>query len=72
MFDDLHIPIPADLSFTFSSVGFGTWWEMWKTHIFRKALGPLLQQIDPKYMIPEEEVINLHARSSTPSFTSFK
>ena len=42
MFDNLHIPIPADLSFTFSSDGFGSWWGMWKTHVFRKALGPLL------------------------------
>ena len=59
MFDNLHIPIPADLSFTSSSIGFNTWWEMWKTHIFRRALGPLLQQIDPEYVIPEEEVLNL-------------
>ena len=49
----------ADLSFTSSSIGFNTWWEMWKTHIFRRALGPLLQQIDPEYVIPEEEVLNL-------------
>ena len=32
---------------------------MWKTHIFRKALGPRLQQIDLEYVIPEEEVLNL-------------
>ena len=32
---------------------------MWKTHVFRKALGPRLQQIDPEYVIPEEEVLNL-------------
>jgi hypothetical protein len=59
MFDDLHIPIPADLSFTSSSIGFSTWWGMWKTHVFRKALGPRLQQIDPEYVTPEEEVLNL-------------
>ena len=59
MFDHLHIPIPADLSFTPSSIDFSTWWGMWKTHIFRKALGPRLQQIDPEYVIPEEEVLNL-------------
>ena len=59
MFDDLHIPIPADLSFTPSSIGFDTWWGMWKTHVFRKALGPRLQQIDPEYVILEEEVLNL-------------
>jgi len=59
MFDNLHIPIPADLSFTSSSIGFDTWWNMWKTHVFRKALGPRLQQIDLEYVIPEEEVLNL-------------
>ena len=59
MFDNLHIPIPADLSFTSSSIDFCTWWGMWKTHVFRKALGPRLQQIDPEYVIPEEEVLNL-------------
>ena len=59
MFDDLLIPIPADLSFSSSSIGFSTWWGMWKTHVFRKALGPRLQQIDPEYAIPEEEIPNL-------------
>jgi hypothetical protein len=34
LFDDLHIPIPVDLSFTFSINDFGTWWSMWKDHIF--------------------------------------
>jgi hypothetical protein len=34
LFDDLHISIPVDLSFTFSINGFGTWWSMWKDHIF--------------------------------------
>jgi hypothetical protein len=28
LFDDLHIPIPVNLSFTFSINGFGTWWSM--------------------------------------------
>jgi hypothetical protein len=42
LFDDLHIPIPIDLSFTFSINGFENWWSMWKDHIFRKALGPVL------------------------------
>ena len=59
MFDDLHIPISADLSFDPSPIDFSTWWGMWKTHVFRKALGPRLQQIDPEYVIPEEEVLNL-------------
>ena len=59
MFDDLHIPIPADLSFVPSSIDFSTWWGMWKTHVFMRALGPRLQQIDPEYVAPEEEVLNL-------------
>jgi hypothetical protein len=56
LFDDLHIPIPVDLSFTFSINGFGTWWSMWKDHIFQKALGPMLQQIDAEYEASEGEV----------------
>ena len=58
MFDNLHIPILADISFDLSSIDFSTWWGMWKTHVFRKALGPRLQQIDPEYVTPEEEVLN--------------
>jgi hypothetical protein len=53
LFDDLHIPISVDLSFTFSINGFGTWWSMWKDHIFQKALGPMLQQIDAEYEASE-------------------
>jgi hypothetical protein len=49
LFDDLHIRIPVHLSFTFSINDFRTWWSMWKDHIFRKALGPVLQQIDVEY-----------------------
>jgi hypothetical protein len=56
LFDDLHIPIPIDLSFTFSTNGFGTWWSMWKDHIFQKALGPMLQKIDAEYEASEGEV----------------
>jgi hypothetical protein len=56
LFDDLHIPIPVDLSFTFSINDFGTWWSMWKAHIFQKALGPVLQQIDAEYEAYEREV----------------
>ncbi len=56
LFDDHHIPIPVDLSFTFSINGFGTWWSIWKAHIFQKALGPLLQQIDTEYEASEGEV----------------
>ena len=60
MFDDLHIPIPADLSFVTSSIDFSSWWGMWQTHVFRKAFGPRLQQINPEYVAPEEEVLNLY------------
>jgi hypothetical protein len=57
LFDDLHIPIPIDLSFTFSTNCFGTWWSMWKDHIFWKALGPMLQQIDAEYEASEGKVL---------------
>jgi hypothetical protein len=30
---------------------------MWKTHVFRKALGPMLQQINTEYEVLEEEVL---------------
>jgi hypothetical protein len=56
LFDDLHIPIPIDISFTFSAISFENWWSMWKTHVFRKALGPMLQQIYVECEVPEEEV----------------
>jgi hypothetical protein len=59
MFNDLHIPISVDLSLTFSINGFGTWWSMWKDQIFRKALGPMLQQIDVEYEASEGEVFSL-------------
>jgi hypothetical protein len=42
LFSDLLIPIPIDLSFTSSAIDFENWWSMWKTHVFRKALGPML------------------------------
>ena len=58
-FDALAIPIPTNLSFTSSTDGFETWWSMWKTHAFRKALGPLLQQLDDEYDIPAEQVLPL-------------
>jgi hypothetical protein len=57
LFSDLLIPIPVDLSFTSSSIDFENWWSMWKTHVFRKALGPMLQQIHAEYEAPEEEVL---------------
>jgi hypothetical protein len=57
LFCDLLTLIPVDLSFTSSAIGFGNWWSMWKTHVFWKALGPMLQQIDIEYEAPEEEVL---------------
>jgi hypothetical protein len=59
LFNDLHIPIPIDLSFTFSINSFGIWWSMWKDHIFRKDLGLMLQQIDAEYEASEGEVFSL-------------
>jgi hypothetical protein len=56
LFTDLHIPIPIDLSFTTSAIDFGDWWSMWKTHVFQKTLGALLQQIDTEYEAPKGEV----------------
>jgi hypothetical protein len=58
-FDAPAIPIPNNLSFTSSTDGFETWWSMWKTHAFRRALGPLLKQLDAEYDIPAEQVLLL-------------
>jgi hypothetical protein len=55
-FDALVIPIPHDLSFTSSTDDFEAWWAMWKTYAFRRALGPLLKQLDAEYVIPAEQV----------------
>jgi hypothetical protein len=57
LFSNLLLPIPVDLSFTSSAIGFENWWSMSKTHVFRKALGPMLQQIHAEYEAPEEEVL---------------
>jgi hypothetical protein len=57
LFSDLFIPIPVDLAFVSSVVDFEDWWLMWKTHVFRRALGLMLQQIHTKYEIPEGEVL---------------
>ncbi|KAK1663518.1 hypothetical protein QYE76_051677 [Lolium multiflorum] len=54
-FDALAIPIPHNLSFTSSTDDFEAWWAMWKTHAFRRALGPLLKQLDAEYDIPAEQ-----------------
>ncbi|KAK1613099.1 hypothetical protein QYE76_036772 [Lolium multiflorum] len=54
-FDALAIPIPHNLCFTTTTDGFDTWWSMWKTHAFRRALGPLLRQLDAEYDIPAHQ-----------------
>ena len=56
LFDELTLLIPPSLSFTFSNDGFDDWWSVWKTSVFRKALGPMLQQIDAEYDVPATEV----------------
>jgi hypothetical protein len=57
LFSDLLIPIPVDLAFISLAIGFEDWWSMWKTHVFWRALGPMLQQIHAEYEVPEEEVL---------------
>jgi hypothetical protein len=32
---------------------------MWKTHVFRRALGPLLRELDAEYDIPADQVPSL-------------
>ncbi|KAK1647960.1 hypothetical protein QYE76_065765 [Lolium multiflorum] len=54
-FDALVIPIPHNLSFTSSTDDFEAWWAMWKAHAFRRALGPLLKQLDAEYDIAAEQ-----------------
>jgi hypothetical protein len=54
---DLLILIPVDLAFTSSPIDFESWWSMRKTHVFRRALGPMLQQIHAEYEVPEEEIL---------------
>jgi hypothetical protein len=57
LFVDLKIPILAD--FTFSTDGFNLWCGMWKSHAFRRDLGPSLQQIDAKYEVLDGEILLL-------------
>ncbi|KAK1604176.1 hypothetical protein QYE76_027849 [Lolium multiflorum] len=54
-FDALSIPIPHNLRFTTTTDGFETWWSLWKTHAFRRALGPLLKQLDAEYDVPADQ-----------------
>ncbi|KAK1628573.1 hypothetical protein QYE76_002888 [Lolium multiflorum] len=54
-FDALAVPIPHNLRFTTTTDGFETWWSMWKTHAFRRALGPLLRQLDAEYDAPADQ-----------------
>jgi hypothetical protein len=55
-FDALVIPIPHNLSFISSTDDFEIWWTMWKTHAFRRALGPLLKQLDAEADTSAEQV----------------
>jgi hypothetical protein len=57
LFTDLPLSVPANFTFTSSAVDFEGWWSMWKTHVFRRALGPMLQRIHSEYVIPAEEVL---------------
>jgi hypothetical protein len=43
----------------FQSTTLGLGGSMWKDHIFRKVLGPMLQQIDAEYEASEGEVFSL-------------
>ncbi|KAK1683778.1 hypothetical protein QYE76_044626 [Lolium multiflorum] len=54
-FDALALPIPHNLRFSFTTDGFETWWSMWKTHVFRRALGPLLKQLDAAHDISADQ-----------------
>jgi hypothetical protein len=56
LFSDLPISVPASLVFTFLTVDFEGWWSMWKTHVFRRALGSMLQQIHSEYELPDGKV----------------
>jgi hypothetical protein len=50
--------------FTSSAIDFENRWSIWKTHVFQKALGPMLQQIHDVYEVLEEEVFLSAHRSS--------
>jgi hypothetical protein len=56
LFSDLPISVPANLVFTSSTIDFEGLWSMWKAHIFRRALGQMLQQIHSEYELPDGEV----------------
>jgi hypothetical protein len=46
---------------------------MWKTHAFRRALGPLLKQLDAEYDIPAEQVpplVNFPDATHNDSFSN--
>jgi hypothetical protein len=59
LFTDLPLSFPANLTFTSSAIDFEGWWLMWKTQVFRRALGPMLQQVHSEYEIPAGEVLLL-------------
>ncbi|KAK1632885.1 hypothetical protein QYE76_007200 [Lolium multiflorum] len=55
-FDALALPIPHNLRFSSTTDGFETWWSMWKTHVFRRALGPQLKQLDAAHDISADQI----------------
>ncbi|KAK1670846.1 hypothetical protein QYE76_059005 [Lolium multiflorum] len=55
-FDALTLPIPHNLRFSSTTDGFETWWSMWKTHVFWRALGPQLKQLDAAHEISADQI----------------
>ncbi|KAK1614132.1 hypothetical protein QYE76_019649 [Lolium multiflorum] len=55
-FDALTLPIPHNLRFSSTTDGFEIWWSMWKTHVFRRALGPQLKQLDAAHEISADQI----------------
>jgi hypothetical protein len=55
-FDNLQVSIPPDTNLCFTTDGFGTWWSLWKSHVFWRQLGARLLAIDRNYHVREEEV----------------
>ena len=56
LFSELEIPVPSDLGSTYTAQGFDTWWNMWKSHLFRQGIWAALQAINPEYTLCDEEV----------------
>ncbi|KAK1670480.1 hypothetical protein QYE76_058639 [Lolium multiflorum] len=72
-FDALAIPVPHNLSFTSSTAGFESWWPMWKTHAFKRALGPFAKQLDVNMISLQNSnkmVQNMYMMTAPPSNSS--